>query len=195
MTAPEKYPYLPKSNASLMPGQYWGIPLSDGRFAAGVVVAVPTPEQAPLHRLGTRLFVAGLLAWAGHEKPTAEALTGRKLATWGYVHVRSIDAVGGEVLGRLEDVPGRIPMLSHRAGGQVRRNVNGIDDGVATPGELQSLPVEGTWGLTYSAAWAESVFVRGLPFFEEIGSPLPHSKVGTMIFEDGRVETTIEIGK
>ena len=37
-----KYPFEPKSNAHLMPGQFWGVPLSDGRWACGRVLAVQT---------------------------------------------------------------------------------------------------------------------------------------------------------
>ena len=33
MTNVPSYPFVPKSNVQLAPGQFWSIPLSDGRFA------------------------------------------------------------------------------------------------------------------------------------------------------------------
>ncbi|HZP14788.1 MAG TPA: hypothetical protein VFA96_03115 [Nocardioides sp.] len=39
MAAPE-YPFEPKSNTYLVSGQFWGVPLSDGRWACGRVLAV-----------------------------------------------------------------------------------------------------------------------------------------------------------
>ena len=35
------YPFEPKLNKHLRPGQFWAILLADGRFAAGRVMAVP----------------------------------------------------------------------------------------------------------------------------------------------------------
>jgi hypothetical protein len=33
------YPFVPRTNATLVPGQFWSIPLTDGRFACGRVLA------------------------------------------------------------------------------------------------------------------------------------------------------------
>ena len=41
-----EYPFEPKSNAHLLPGQFWGVPLSDGRWACGRVLAVKTQSDA-----------------------------------------------------------------------------------------------------------------------------------------------------
>ena len=46
-----KYPFEPRSNVHLRPGQFWGVPLSDGRWACGRVLAVKT--------LVFRTFVVG----------------------------------------------------------------------------------------------------------------------------------------
>ncbi|TKK74610.1 hypothetical protein FDA38_38300 [Kribbella jiaozuonensis] len=56
---PAAYPFVPKSNAHLLPGHIWGIPLRDGRSACGVVVAVPTAEEAPHQAINSRTFAAG----------------------------------------------------------------------------------------------------------------------------------------
>jgi hypothetical protein len=41
-----KYPFEPKSNTHHLPGQFWGVPLSDGRWAYGRVLAVKTQSDA-----------------------------------------------------------------------------------------------------------------------------------------------------
>jgi len=48
--------FKPKSNRHLRPGQFWAIPLADGRFAAGRVMAVPAFGEKDM-----RGFVAGLM--------------------------------------------------------------------------------------------------------------------------------------
>lgn len=188
----ERYPLVPKSNAYLRPGQFWDIPLSDGRHAAGIVVATPSPEQASRRRMGTRLFVAGLLGWSGDNTPTVDNLIDRPLVTWGYAHINSITREGGQILGRLGQVPGAIAMLSHRFGGVVRRQVNGVYDGPATSDELQRLPVESTWGLKVAGVLAELIFVKHRPFINEVGSPIPHAKLLRYVNEDGQISESLE---
>ncbi len=48
-----KYPFVPKSNRSLIPGQFWAIPLNNGKFACGRVIEV--------HPFETKMFLAGLV--------------------------------------------------------------------------------------------------------------------------------------
>ncbi len=87
------YPFVPRSNKNLRAGQFWAVPLTDGRFACGRVM-VPTIRIAP--RVG---FVAGLMDWVGHEPPTPEALAGREVLAQGHAHIKTILHTGGEVLG------------------------------------------------------------------------------------------------
>src|SRR5438132_1023067 len=90
-----RYPFTPKSNASLEPGQFWSIPLSDGRFACGRVVRIDRELS-----FGRRtLFVAGVLDWIGSAEPTSESIAGARLLDVGYAHVRAITDDGGAVLG------------------------------------------------------------------------------------------------
>jgi len=49
------YPFIPKSNRYLEVGQFWALPLSDGRYGCGRVMAVPAFGSKD--RIG---FVAGL---------------------------------------------------------------------------------------------------------------------------------------
>jgi hypothetical protein len=91
--APPTYPFIPKSNAYLRAGQYWGIPLADGRFACGRVM-VPTT------RIGARVgFVAGLMDWVSQEPPTATAIAGCGVLDQGHAHIKTILHTGSAVLG------------------------------------------------------------------------------------------------
>ena len=58
--ASPKYPFEPKSNAYLVPGQLWGVPLSDGRWGCGRVLAVNT-ESDDYFAGDSRTFLAALM--------------------------------------------------------------------------------------------------------------------------------------
>ncbi len=80
------YPLEPKSIAYLRAGQFWAVPLSDGRFGCGRVLYVPSPsDPQPSLYLNTRIFLAGLMEWSGSEPPTAQAIAGCKLLEQGRV--------------------------------------------------------------------------------------------------------------
>src|SRR5712692_9693696 len=93
--ATPRYPFVPKTNANLEPGQFWAVPLPNGRFACGRVLRVDRDRE-----YGARtMFVAGLLNWMGDEPPTAEAIAGARLLEVGHAHVRLIQQDGGAILG------------------------------------------------------------------------------------------------
>lgn len=93
-----KYPFEPKSTKSLAPGQFWGVPLNGGRFAAGVVLA----DAIRQGKRDTRLVCIGLLDWVGDALPTAQAVVGAPLLEYGFAHVRSIQRNGALILGQVE---------------------------------------------------------------------------------------------
>src|SRR5690606_29152708 len=88
------YPFTPKSNRFLRPGQFWAVPLSNGRYAAGRVMAVPAFGRAS--RTG---FVAGLMDWHGDAPPTADDLAGRQVLEQAETFFHAISRTGGAVLG------------------------------------------------------------------------------------------------
>ena len=89
------YPFAPKSNAQLEPGQFWSIPLSDGRFGCGRVLRVDRDRS-----YGARVLLVGaILDWVGDRPPTAEAIAGREVLAVGTTHVRTISYGGGMVIG------------------------------------------------------------------------------------------------
>jgi hypothetical protein len=88
------YPFVPKSNRYLRPGQFWGIKLADGRFAAGRVMAVPA--FGPRDRVGV---VVGLLDWVGTAPPTADDIAGRPVLEQAKARFEAIASNGPHVLG------------------------------------------------------------------------------------------------
>jgi hypothetical protein len=160
------YPFVPKSNAHLLPGHIWGIPLRDGRFACGAVVGVPTAQKAPHHAINSRTFVAGLLDWVGDEPPAPDAVDDSRLLDWGFGHVKMIGENNGAILGRRSvpvDEEGALSGVSHRVGGTVDLYRDGRVVRAATADEARNLPVIGTWGFRYIVALAERAFVDGKP--------------------------------
>lgn len=167
MTAVE-YPFEPKSNAYLEPGQFWGIPLSDGRFACGRVLEVrrDPDEFVPV---SSRIFLAGLHRWVGDRPPTSEDIAGAPLLAQGFAHVRAIRENGGMVLGlRPLEADGLVPgrWRSHFAGGEVWVYEGARKVRPATAPDA-SLPIIGTWGLKVISVIAEHVLVAG----KELPSP------------------------
>ena len=89
------YPFVPASNAHLAPGQFWSIPLSDGRFGCGRVLRVDRNKA-----YGSRTtFVGAVLDWVGSAPPTPDDIAGAAVLEVGSAHVRVIADRGGAVLG------------------------------------------------------------------------------------------------
>lgn len=91
-----RYPFVPKSNAYLVPGQFWAIPLVTGRYGCGRVLDLDR-EQA----VGARTsFWAGLMDWCGDRPPDEADLEGiADIVHHGEAHILTITRSGGEILG------------------------------------------------------------------------------------------------
>jgi hypothetical protein len=155
------YPFEPKSTAYLEPGQFWGVPLSDGRFACGRVLAVPR-EPDPFIPVSSRIFLAGLHRWVGDAPPTSEDIAGAGLLAQGFVHIRAIREHGGSLLGmRSLEADGVVPhrWLSHAGGGTVWVYEGAIRLRPATAADA-TLPIVSTWGYSVISVIAEDAFVR-----------------------------------
>ena len=114
------FPFKPRSTVGLVPGDFWALPLGEGRYGCGRVVALK-PSQGT----GSRsMFLAALLDWIGGSQPTSEAIAGRRAIAQGQVHLRCVHETGGLVLGNrpleydgiepaffLSESPGRQCML------------------------------------------------------------------------------------
>lgn len=130
-----KYPFEPKSTSKLEPGHFWALPLSDGTFAAAVVLARGTTEDGKPH---ARMFIAGLLDWHGKCPPDENAIHCVQIVKSGVAHVRSIKETGSAVLGSIAPA---WPL-------PVTTNV------------FNYMPV---WGYEYALVMAERHFVLGQP--------------------------------
>ncbi|HEV8403856.1 MAG TPA: hypothetical protein VGQ31_12580 [Candidatus Limnocylindrales bacterium] len=89
------YPLTPKTTAHLRPGQFWSIPLSDGRFGCGRVLRVGGDRPGG----GRTRFIGAIQDWVGDAPPTPEAIAGSPVLVVGNAHVRLISFDGGEILG------------------------------------------------------------------------------------------------
>jgi hypothetical protein len=89
------YPLIPKTNTGLSPGQFWSIPLSDGRFGCGRVLRVDREKAIG----GRTRFIGAILDWVGDAPPSSEAIATRPVLAVGNAHVRLISFAGGAILG------------------------------------------------------------------------------------------------
>ena len=146
--SPITYPFRPRSTAPLVPGQFWAVPLPDGRFACGRVLQlggseIPTPN---------RTFFGGLLDWIGTESPTADAIAGSQLVKTGVMHIKAITELGGEILGHrpLEADGIELPTLLSAHGGPGTKVLLGADAlRPAKREEWGNRPVLGIWGYNF----------------------------------------------
>lgn len=168
-----RYPFEPTSDAHLAPGQFWGIPLSDGRWACGRVLGVA--GDAGDGPAGRTWFRAGLLDWSGDREPTAETIAKCALLADGWAHIRAIRENGRVILGQrdlaLDDIDPRNPVRTY-------------------------------WGDGTIKALAESAFVRGEshlrdahaagpaynPWFREVSSPLTEDMLAPLPPECRRIQ-------
>lgn len=155
-----EYPFEPRSTAHLRSGQFWAIPLSDGRFACGRVLDVPKVPD-PLIPVSSRIFLAGLLDWVSAAVPAEPTIAGAPLLEQGFAHVKAIRETGGAVLGirPLHDdgIEPRLWLTSGLAsqawvyrGAEPVRHASLNDAG---------LPVLGVWGYRVISVLAEHAFV------------------------------------
>jgi hypothetical protein len=155
------YPFEPRSVAHLEAGQFWALPLSDGRFACGRVLAVPTEPDLYVP-VSKRIFLAGLMGWIGDHVPDADGIAGARLFAQGFAHIKAIATTGGAILGiRPLGLDSVAPTLwrSHAAGGTVWIYQGATRLRHARPGD-ESLPIMSTWGYGVISLLAERLLVR-----------------------------------
>ena len=87
------YPLIPKSTAYLRPGQFWSIPMADGRYGCGRVL-LPRAGGS-----GRTRFIGAILDWVGDAPPSSDAIAGSDVLTVGNAHVRLVSVSGGAILG------------------------------------------------------------------------------------------------
>ena len=154
-TADGAYPFRPRSAASLVPGHFWAVPISGGRFGCGRVLQV-LGSQLPMKNA----FFGGLHDWIGDAPPTQEAFAGTRLAHVGVMHPKAITETGGNVLGeRPLELDGiELPLLHSQLcapGVLLLRGADALRE--ARPDELGTLPLLSHWSYGYIEMLAEQL--------------------------------------
>ncbi|MCE2570054.1 Imm26 family immunity protein [Motilimonas eburnea] len=91
----QNYPFKPKSTSYLKRGQFWSVPLENGKYCCGVVVG----KLSTLDKVDSRMFIAALLDWVGDTPPTIDLVAGSRILEQSYAHIKTIQETGGEILG------------------------------------------------------------------------------------------------
>jgi hypothetical protein len=111
MKKPPEFPFIPKSTSHLERGQFWAIPLTNGRFGAGCVVGRQLLNGKPR----SRSFIAGVIEWCGPEIPTISILKNCRVLKYGFAHIKAITESGGSILGmaslQLDSLPFELETL------------------------------------------------------------------------------------
>lgn len=144
-------------------GQFWAVPLSDGRFACGRVLASVRDSNDDFLLGGSqRIFLAGLMDWVGDARPTADDLIGCDVLAQGLAHVNAVRRTGGMILGcrplDLDRITG-LREVTHRAGGVVYLYEGATRLRPATREEAACLPILSVWGMDVIRVAAERHFV------------------------------------
>lgn len=95
MTGGPDYPFVPRSNAHLRPGQFFAVELEDGRYACGRVISNDRADG-----YGARTwFVGALHDWVSSDPPTVDSIAGAPLLEAFHCPFGLIPESGGPVLG------------------------------------------------------------------------------------------------
>lgn len=154
------YPFIPKSAVTLKPGQFWGVPLSEGGFGCGRVI-----QAAATYKGASRvIFYGALLDWFGSVPPNEDSIAGAACLAQGKIHIKSIKIYGTEILGlRPLELDNITPALV----------ISGLGDPDAGDWVMEGhellrrshlgdkdLPSQSIWGYGYIRALAEAKFTR-----------------------------------
>ncbi len=154
-----KYPFVPKSTSYLEPGQFWAVPLSNGKFACGVVLQLMYVEG----KLYRSAFLAGLLNWSGSNLPSENDIKDNEIIEHGQAHIKIIGGHGGEILGKVnwEDSKLQIPLTLSESPGRNCRLQRGYEIlNKASSSQQKTLEVFEAWGFRIICLLAEKHFVN-----------------------------------
>ncbi|MAB42076.1 MAG: hypothetical protein CMK77_07305 [Pseudomonadales bacterium] len=147
------YPITPTKVSEIKEGEYFYIPLIDGRFACGRILMIEKKNDRK-----TKLFLAGLHDWSGKELPSNDDIHERPIIEQGVMHINSIGHVGGEIIGfkPLQD-DGLKPLLQVEAG----HLLNGFEDlGSIPQDEYGNYSRRTTYGLNSIRLKADKHFAK-----------------------------------
>ncbi len=153
------FPFSPRSNRALQPGDFWPVRLDDGRYGCGRVLQTEG-EELPTK---TQAFFGGLHDWVGDVPPTKQDVAKAALVAFGAMHVKAIRKTGGEILGNvpLTESQSEIPELMDSHGGPAARILKGAKfQRAARRDEWGKVPVLSFWGYDVIKLIAESRFAN-----------------------------------
>ncbi|MFK7803770.1 MAG: Imm26 family immunity protein [Anaerolineae bacterium] len=108
----DNYPFVPTKASEIQDGDFYFIPLSNGKFACGRVLLIKKKSGRR-----TKTVLVGLHDWFGENHPTKADIHECKIIEQGVIHINSIGYVGGEVIGHKPlDEDGLKPLLQFEAG-------------------------------------------------------------------------------
>ncbi|MDQ3817609.1 MAG: immunity 26/phosphotriesterase HocA family protein [Acidobacteriota bacterium] len=139
------FPHIPKTTKTLLPGDFWSIPLDDGQFACGRVIGYCRLDG----KQQLKLFFAGLLDWVSDMPPTSAAIAGAATCMQGGAHLQTILITGGTILGnRPLELDGIQPEYFIEYPDNMTPTVFlGMESiRVATPKDIQTLPTLSIFG-------------------------------------------------
>jgi hypothetical protein len=156
-----KYPFKPKTNNSLIPGQFWAIPLKNGQFACGRVIQVTKAYRAS----PTKTFLAGLMNWLGDTPPESEDIAEKQTIVQGVVHIKTIHETGlGEMITGFRHLDLIEPDYFRSQTGYQPEHcklMKGlIELRPITKIEWEMYPTLGIWGTDYIKGLAETKLLR-----------------------------------
>lgn len=154
-------PFVPKSNKKLLPGQYWPIRLSNGKYALGIVLDVPSQKDQD-----TKGFFAGLLNWVGDEIPDASTLQKSKpqLLKQAKAHIKTIAVTNSEIRGHVDlaelniEIPLQVDSRIYSPSSKLLQGYKIIRK--ATPKDHELHPVQSTWGYNFINILAEDLLKK-----------------------------------
>ncbi|QIZ83957.1 hypothetical protein HF888_06825 [Bermanella marisrubri] len=88
------YPITPTKASEIKEGEYFYIPLNDGRFACGRILLIEKKNGRK-----TKLLLVGLHDWSGSKHPSQVDIHECPIIEQGVLHINSISHVGGEIIG------------------------------------------------------------------------------------------------
>lgn len=152
-----EYPFEPRSTRLLRPGQFWAVPLSNGRFACGRVLQLWGSRLFSM----SRGFFGGLHDWVGDAPPTAADVASSPIVEHGVMHIRAITRTGGVVLGcrALEADGVEVPLFAsaHGVEAELLRGADAVRPLAAD--EAERYPMLAYWGFAAVQVHAERRFV------------------------------------
>ena len=145
------YPFVPERASQIEDGEFFSIPMKDGRYACGRILLIERKSGRK-----TKNLLVGIHHWCGDKKPTPEDIHQRPIIEQGEIHINAIGYMGGAVLGhKCVHEDDLTPLMQIYAGSYML----GFDNlGQASNEDYGRYSSRGSWGLDFARLLAESHF-------------------------------------